>query len=140
MRNQHIRVLKFGSSVLSSRRDLSRALHEIYAELRDGKRVVAVVSAMGRTTQRLLADARRFGPRPDPEALALLLATGETRSVALLALALERAGISCTVLDPAQLGLLSRGEALDAHPTQFDEALLRRTLEPSARAVSAAGQ
>ena len=135
MNSRGIRVLKFGSSVLSSRRDLSRALHDIYRELREGKRVVAVVSAIGQTTQRLIASARRFGKEPDPDALALLLSTGEAQSAALLALALERAGISCCVFDPAQLGLLSRGEPLDARPTRFDEALLRRALAEKSVAV-----
>ncbi len=128
MSSQRIRVLKFGSSVLASRGDVSRALHEIYGELREGNRVVAVVSALGQTTERLLANARKFGKRPDPAALALLLSTGETQSVALLALALERAGISCSVLDPAQLGLRSLGDLLDAEPTRFDEAILRAAL------------
>ena len=128
MSSQRIRVLKFGSSVLATRRDVSRALHEIYAQLREGNRVVAVVSAVGQTTERLLASAQKFGKNPDLAALALLLSTGETQSVALLALALERAGISCSVLDPAQLGLRSCGDLLDAEPTHFDEAVLRNAL------------
>ncbi|MEO6709248.1 MAG: hypothetical protein ABIP42_06685, partial [Planctomycetota bacterium] len=135
MSSQRIRVLKFGSSVLSSRRDISQALHEIYRELRDGVRVVAVVSALGRTTNRLLASARRTGPRPDPAALALLLATGEAQSVALLALALERAGISAEVLDPAQIGLRTRGPLLDADPIDLDVEVVRNALREKAVVV-----
>ncbi|HTF91120.1 MAG TPA: hypothetical protein VK843_22080, partial [Planctomycetota bacterium] len=135
MSSQRIRVLKFGSSVLSSRRDISQALHEIYRELRDGVRVVAVVSALGRTTNRLLASARRTGPRPDPAALALLLATGEAQSVALLALALERAGISAEVLDPARIGLRTRGPLLDADPIDLDVEVVRLALREKAVVV-----
>ena len=83
-----IQVLKFGSSVLASPEHLANAVHEIYRWWRAGKRVVAVVSAIGSTTDRLLAEAKRLSARPDEEATAELLATGEAESVALLKLAL----------------------------------------------------
>ena len=128
MDTQSIRVLKFGSSVLANRRDLSLALHEIYRELREGRRVVAVVSALGRSTNRLIASANRIDPRPAAAPLAALVATGETQSVALLALALERVGIPCNVLDPAQIGLVTQGPLLDATPVALDLNVLRTAL------------
>jgi aspartokinase len=88
-------VLKFGSSVLRSAQDLPRAVHEVYRWVRSGHRVVAVVSALGDTTDRLLAGARGLCGEPDPRPLAALLATGEAQSAALLALALRQAGLSC---------------------------------------------
>ena len=128
MQIQSIRVLKFGSSVLSNRRDLSRVLHEIYRELRDGQRVVAIVSALGRSTNRLIATAQRIDRRPAAAPLALLVSTGEAQSAALLALALERAGIPCDVLDPAQLGLVTQGALLDATPVGLDTHVVRDAL------------
>jgi homoserine dehydrogenase len=129
-----ISVLKFGSSVLAGRRDLKHAVHEIYRELREARRVVAVVSALGRTTDRLLGEARHFG-ESEPAALALLLSTGESRAVALLALALQRAGISTSILDPEQLGLRTHGSLLDGEPFALDAALIRRELELSSVVV-----
>ena len=68
-------VLKFGSSVLRGLEDLPEAVHEIYRHWRAGKRVVAVVSALGNTTDELLGRARGLTREPAPEALAALLAT-----------------------------------------------------------------
>lgn len=115
-----IQVLKFGSSVLASPEYLANAVHEIYRWWREGKRVVAVVSAIGSTTDRLLAEAKRLSARPDEEATAELLATGEAESVALLKLALAKAGIPASALDAARLGIRTRGPLLDADPVALD--------------------
>jgi homoserine dehydrogenase len=128
MSSQPIRVLKFGSSVLASRRDLAAVVHAIYREVRDGHRVVAVVSALAGVTDRLLANTRRFGAAPDPSKVALYLATGETQSVALLALALERTGVSVEALDPERIGLVAEGELEDARPVAVDAAALLASL------------
>jgi homoserine dehydrogenase len=112
--------LKFGSSVLASPEHLANAVHEIYRWWREGKRVVAVVSAIGSTTDRLLAEAKRLSARPDEEATAELLATGEAESVALLKLALAKAGIPASALDAARLGVRTRGPLLDADPVALD--------------------
>lgn len=126
--NPSVQVLKFGGSVL---RDdaavalVARALHE---RVRDGQRIVAVVSATRGTTDRLLAEAQEPGAAPDPHALASLLATGEQRSASLLALALHREGVACEVADASRLRLRTRGPALDADPVALDTVLLRALL------------
>src|SRR5262245_56085636 len=94
-------VLKFGSSVLASESSIPDAVHEIYRWYRRGYRVVAVVSAVGRTTDKLIAQAKEYSGAPDPAHLASLLATGESVSAGLVALALDRAGIPASILDPA---------------------------------------
>ena len=86
-------VLKFGSSVLRSEADLPTAVHEIYRHWREGKQVIAVVSAFGDTTDQLTQRAMRLCGQPDHSTLAALLATGETASSALLGVALNRSGI-----------------------------------------------
>ena len=63
-------VLKFGSSVLRARTDLLCAVHEIYRWYRCGHRVIAVVSAIGDTTNLLLAGAQDLAPDPEGHALA----------------------------------------------------------------------
>lgn len=113
-------VLKFGSSVLQRDKDVSTAVHAIYAEVRRGTRVVAVVSAIGDTTDRLLATSAAIGGRGDGTALARWLANGESASAALLGLALERAGVPFTVFDAREAGLRTRGPVLDAEPVALD--------------------
>jgi homoserine dehydrogenase len=117
-------VLKFGSSVLRSEKDLPNAVHEIYRWWRDGAQVIAVVSAFGDTTDQLMRRAETICSQPDKTALASLLATGEAASSALLALALNRTGIPSRVLDAVQVGLRTVGGGLEADPVAVDTARL----------------
>jgi len=112
-------VLKFGSSVLRSTADFPQVILEIYREVRKGHKVVAVVSAPGDTTDRLLEEARQAWGHPDPRCLARLLETGEAMAAARLGLALEAAGIPGQVLDPVQISLRTSEDYLDAEPLDF---------------------
>ncbi len=107
-----ISVLNFGSSALRSDADLPLAVHEIYREWRAGRRVLAVVSALGCTADDLLKRAQQLGLPPQREGLAALLGTGETAAAALLTLALDRSGLPATLLDPTQTGLITHGDDL----------------------------
>jgi homoserine dehydrogenase len=129
MRRWPLTVLKFGSSVLKNDSDLPRAVHEIYRWVREGHRVIAVVSALNDTTDNLLARTKSFGSGASDEAVATLLATGEATSSALLTLALGHAGIPAAALDEVRLGLRTRGPVLDAEPCALDTRALFSALE-----------
>lgn len=120
-------VLKFGSSVLRAPEHLGDAVHEIYRHVRGGRRVVAVVSALGATTDRLLEGVDV--DRTDPRDVAELLATGEAESVELVTSALTTAGIPARGLERTELGLFTTGERLDAHPEHVDADRLRGWFE-----------
>ena len=124
MTHSNIIVLKFGSSVLRSEADFASVVHEIYRHWREGMRVVAVVSALGNTTDRLLQQAKRICTQPETAASATLLATGEAASAALLSLALTRSGIPVRLLDAVQVGLRTTGGYMDATPISIDTARL----------------
>ena len=124
-------VLKFGSSVLRSEKDLQTAAHEIYRWWRAGRQVVAVVSAFGNTTDVLTSSAHQICDKPDPAALAALLATGEAASSALLGIALNRVGIPACVLDAVQAGLRTEGSGLDTDLIAVDISRLTLELERS---------
>ncbi len=120
-------VLKFGSSVLRDENDLSAAALEIYRHVRDGEKVVAVVSALGDETDALLEQAARVGGGPCPTLVARLARVGELRSSALVALALSRIGVQACTIDPHEMGLVAEGDALDADLTDLDaDAVLAR--------------
>src|SRR5687768_10998477 len=95
--NPKTTVIKFGSSVLRTERDLPRVVHEIYGAWRFGEQILVIVSALGNTTDRLLHSAEQVSEQPEPSALAALLATGEATAAAILGLALDRAGIPTKV-------------------------------------------
>ena len=72
-----LHVIKLGGSVLTGAEDLPRAVSALYQAWRSGERVLAVVSAWGGETERLLKRAHALDDEPDAEALAALLATGK---------------------------------------------------------------
>ena len=79
-----ITVLKFGSSVLCGADGVEAIVQEVYRAVRQGQRVLAVVSAFPGATDGLLNMAHELFDNPEPTALARLVATGETTSAALL--------------------------------------------------------
>ncbi len=117
-------VLKFGSSVLREPADLPRAVDEIYRHVREGRRVVAVVSAFAGVTDRLMERAHQAGGGADPWAHAALVGSGETEAAAMLTLALSTHGVPARLLPPEQLALQAQGDPLDAEPFDVDDQTL----------------
>lgn len=138
MGGRQLIVLKFGSSVLRSGRDVGRVAREIERWLARDCDVVAVVSAFRGVTDRLMARGRRYGPAPDGHALAALVATGELASAATLALGLRHRGIACETLDHHALGLVTEGPPIGARAVGVCAQRVRQSLEQS-RVVVAPG-
>ncbi|MET1111816.1 MAG: homoserine dehydrogenase [Allosphingosinicella sp.] len=112
-------VLKFGSSVLRAEGDYPAVALEVYRHVRDGEKVVAVVSALAGETDSLLDQGARVGGEP-PALLARLARVGELHSAALMALALSRLGVRACTMDPHEMGLVAEGDPLDANLTGLD--------------------
>ena len=122
-------VMKFGSSVLSGPADAPAVASDIYAEVRRGRRVVAVVSAFAGETDRLLAEARALGLAHDNPLLPAYVVQGEERSAALAAIACDRIGLSATTLSVRDLGIVADGPAEHARPIALDHSALDLALE-----------
>lgn len=131
--NQPIIVLKFGSSVLRTASDLPRAVHEVFRYAREGFGVIAVVSAFEGVTDRLLAQARVLGATPElgtgVSGLAALVASGERETAASLQIALSRAGLPASLVDPLLAGLRVNGNGLEGSPVDLDAARLLSLLD-----------
>jgi homoserine dehydrogenase len=108
-------VLKFGSSVLECEDDYRTAAQEVYRHVREGEKIVAVVSALAGETDFLLAQAEAVGGDAPAALVARLARVGELRSAALMALALCRMGVRACALDPHEMKLEAEGDALDAN-------------------------
>ena len=99
-------VQKFGgSSVADAYRIHLAARRAIRAKLA-GNQVVLVVSAMGSTTDELLALAREVCSEPPKRELDMLLTTGEQVSIALMAMAIDAAGHEAISLTATLAGVL----------------------------------
>lgn len=129
MSNAPLIVLKLGGSILAGESDLALATHEIYRWVRQGYQVIAVVSALHGTTDRLLARTQRYGDQPNESAVATLIATGELTSASLLTLHLDRAGIPAHLLDAAAINLRSTGPRLDSTLSNVDTSAITRALD-----------
>ena len=102
-----IAILKIGGSVLTDAASFGRAAEFVAHRLAEepGTKLVVVVSAEHGVTDALLEMARGVCRSPDPQMVDLLWSTGELRSVALLALALQARGVRATGINVHQTGL-----------------------------------
>ena len=98
-------VQKYGGSSLADSEAIVGVARRIGETHDEGHRVVAVVSAMGDTTDDLIQLARQVSERPDPRELDMLLSTGELVSCTLTAMALEAQGRDAVSLSGAQAGI-----------------------------------
>ncbi|MFK0293920.1 aspartate kinase [Streptomyces sp. NPDC090442] len=105
-----IRVMKFGGSSLADGTCLRRAAARVAAARTTGTQLAVVVSARGDTTDRLLGLAADISARPGTREVDQLLATGETESAALFALALQELGIPATSLMAHQAVIRAAGQ------------------------------
>ncbi|HUY98040.1 MAG TPA: aspartate kinase [Verrucomicrobiae bacterium] len=98
-------VHKYGGSSLATLARIRRVAGLVAAARSACPGVVVVVSAMGETTDRLLAQAHHLHPRPPARELDALLATGETVTAPLLAMALDALGVPAVSLSGLQAGI-----------------------------------
>lgn len=100
-------VQKFGGTSLMNTQRLFAAAQRAVTAAREGNRVVAVVSAQGDTTDRLVAVAQTVTPHPELRELDAYLASGEQMSAALMAMAITQLGGKAISFTGWQAGLLT---------------------------------
>ncbi|MGD2109506.1 MAG: aspartate kinase [Phycisphaerae bacterium] len=100
-------IQKFGGTSLADAERIHRAARRAIRAKLEGNRVVLVVSAMGSTTNDLLALANEVCYDPPKREMDMLLTTGEQVSIALMAMAIDAAGHEAISLTAAQLGLVT---------------------------------
>jgi aspartate kinase len=100
-------VMKFGGTSVADAERIKRAARRIVAQRESGKRVVAVLSARGKTTDELIAMAEEVSPDPDRREMDMLLSTGERISCALCAMAINDLGHRAISLTGSQAGIVT---------------------------------
>ncbi|MDQ3678168.1 MAG: aspartate kinase [Actinomycetota bacterium] len=121
-------VMKFGGTSVADAERLKRAAHRIVAKREMGNRVVAVLSARGKTTDFLISEAHEMSPHPDPRELDMLLSTGERQSCALCAMAINDLGHRAISLTGSQAGIVTdtshtKARILDVRADRIRDAL-----------------
>jgi aspartate kinase len=100
-------VMKFGGTSVADAERLKRAARRIVAARQHGARVVAVLSARGKTTDELIQMAEEVSTTPDPREMDMLLSTGERMSCALCAMAINDLGHRAISLTGSQAGIVT---------------------------------
>jgi aspartate kinase len=123
-------VQKYGGSSVADVEKLGRVADKVVAAKRAGDAVVVVVSAMGKTTDQLLALAKQVDPSPPRRELDMLLTTGERVSMALLAMAIQRRGHEAISFTGSQSGIITNDRHFDARiievrPHRIEDELAR---------------
>ena len=94
-----------------------------------GNDVVVVLSAMGKTTDGLIAKAHEINPNPPKRELDMLLVTGEQVSVALMAMAMSSLGVPAVSLNAAQVVMHTSSAYGSAKLKRIDAERIRHELE-----------
>src|SRR3954451_8480757 len=100
-------VMKFGGTSVADAERIKRAARRIVSAREQGHRVVAVLSARGKTTDELIAMAEEVSSVPDPREMDMLLSTGERISCALCAMAINDLAHGPTTLTASQAGMVT---------------------------------
>ena len=127
---ERVLVMKFGGTSVADPDKIRKVAQRLVAARSRGRRVVGVVSAMGRSTDQLTALAREVSPRPHPREMDMLLSTGERISAALTAMAIEDLGHRAVSLTGSQAGIVTdtahtKAKIVEIRPRRIEEALAR---------------
>ena len=107
-------VQKYGGSSVADVHKLRQVADRVMRTRRDGHDVVVVVSAMGDTTDDLLAMAKQVSANPDRRELDMLLTAGERISMALLSMAIRELGGDAISFTGSQSGIITNDRHIDA--------------------------
>ena len=126
-------VQKYGGSSLADAEKIKSVAQRIARTADADNKVVAVVSAMGDTTDDLIALSRQVSKNPEPREMDVLLSTGELVSCTLMAMTLRSMGHKAISLSGAQAGIRtdsSHGQAqiADMAPDRLIQELDNHTI------------
>ena len=121
-------VMKFGGTSVADPEKVRKVARRLVAAKEGGRRVVGVVSAMGRTTDDLVALACQVSARPKPRELDMLISVGERISCALVAMAISDLGYDAISLTGSQAGIVTdtihgKARIVDVRARRIHEAL-----------------
>ncbi len=133
-------VQKYGGSSVADAECMRRVAKRIADTRKAGNQVVVVVSAMGDTTDDLIALAKQVNPEPNEREMDSLMATGEMASSAILTMALHALGVPAISMTGQQAGIRVDGTHLKAKIQEIDPKRIRQHLDQGCVVVVAGFQ
>ncbi|MEX2536222.1 MAG: aspartate kinase, partial [Trueperaceae bacterium] len=113
-------VQKYGGTSVGDIERIRKVASRIARTVESGTKVVVTVSAMGRTTDRLVSIAREVTARPARRELDVLMATGEQQSASLLCMALHELGLTSRSFTGDQAGFRTDSQFGSARILEVD--------------------
>ena len=113
-------VLKFGGSSVSDFTKIKNIAEMLRLRVEQGEQLIVVVSAMGKTTDELMANVSTLTSSPKDQELALLLTTGEQQTVSYLSMVLNDIGINAKAMTGYQAGIKTVGHHLKSRIAEID--------------------
>ncbi len=107
-------VQKYGGATLATPEKIKSVAQKIKSMTQMGHQIVAIVSAMGQTTNQLLELAQKISPNPNLRELDMLLSTGERVSMALVSMALNELQCPAISFTGSQAGILTNDSHISA--------------------------
>src|SRR2546426_5297292 len=132
-------VQKYGGSSVADDEKIKNVARRVAASA-CGNRLVVVVSAMGKTTDNLVALAHQVSSAPEPREMDMLLATGEQVTIALLSMALHGLGLEARSFTGFQAAIRTDRAHTKARITQITAERVRQSLDAGEIAVVAGFQ
>ena len=133
-------VQKFGGSSVGTPERMRRVAQRIGETADAGNQVAVVVSAMGDTTDDLIALSRQLNPNPSQREMDMLLSTGEQQSISLLAMTLQGMGYDAVSLTGRQAGFHTDGAYAMAKILSIETSRVREELQAGRIAIVAGFQ
>ena len=121
-------VQKYGGSSVATPEKIAVVAKRVAQRAKDAQ-VVVVVSAMGDTTDDLIALAKKINPKPSAREMDKLMASGEQISSALLTMALQNLGCDAISFTGAQAGIITEKVATKARIRKVDTKRLKEELK-----------
>ena len=131
-------VQKYGGTSVGSIDRIRNVAARIKAERDKGHQVVAVISAMGGVTDKLIGMAREITEEPNEREMDVLLSSGEQQSIALLAIALNDLEVDTVSATGRQAGIVTSGSHTRGRIESIDASLINGYLAED-RTVIVAG-
>ncbi len=122
-------VQKYGGTSVGDIEKMKQVAKRIAGEKNRGKKIVAVISAMGKTTDELVQMAQQVHQNPPRREMDLLLSVGEQISIALLSMALNDLGYPSISLLGHQAGIRTDGQFANARIETVDKTRILKHLD-----------
>ncbi len=122
-------VQKYGGKLVADKEKMQQVALNIINCYKNGNKVIAVISAIGNTTNVLNEEIFRISNKPAPRDIDMVLATGEQVAVALLSMIIQDMGYKSIGLSGWQAGIITDSNYTNANIINIKKDMIKEYLD-----------